>query len=203
MGGDVTGRSEPGRGSAFTLWLPAEAERPSAPHETVLAETRGGAAPPRGLEGVGRGLLDEIDVALDAFAARLRTDPLVPRAAGLSEADLIDHTASLVADIAQCLLELGRQEGDLEGLMRDGSEIQRLVAELHGAQRARLGWTEEALRREFAVLGEELDAAVGRRAGPADDAPGATRLVARFLEHAEEVSVQRLRRVAAVGEGSA
>jgi signal transduction histidine kinase len=203
MGGDVTARSEPGRGSAFTLWLPAEAGRPSSPHETVLAETRGGAAPPRGLEGIGRGLLDELDGVIDAFAARLCADPRVPRAAGIPEADLIDHTASLVADISQCLLELGRQEGDLEGLMRDGSEIQRLVADLHGAQRARLGWTEEALRREFAVLGAELDAAVRRRAGPAADAEGAVRLVARFLEHAIEVSVQRLRRTVAAGEGSA
>src|SRR3712207_7263161 len=37
-------------------------------------------------------------------------------------------------------------------LMQDGVEIQRLIAERHGVQRARLGWTEETLRRECEIL---------------------------------------------------
>jgi hypothetical protein len=56
--------------------------------------------------------------------------------------------------------------------VQDGAAIQRVVAERHGAQRARLGWSEGEVRREYAILREELTAAVQRRtprdrAGPA------------------------------------
>ncbi|HEX5727775.1 MAG TPA: GAF domain-containing protein [Longimicrobiaceae bacterium] len=196
MGGDLTASSAPGKGSAFTLWLPAQASRGPGLDETVLADTRGGAAPPAGLSVAGRRLLDEIDTVLDGFVAALRADPLIP-AAGLSESDLVDHSASLLADISQCLLELGLQEGDLAGLMRDGSEIQRVVAELHGVQRARIGWTEEGLRREFGLLARELEAAVRRTTPAGGDTAGTVRLVAQFLEHAERASVARFRRAAA------
>jgi beta-lactamase class A len=41
-------------------------------------------------------------------------------------------------------------------LLRDGAEIQRLLAELHGAQRYRLGWTETEIAKDVDTLSSEL-----------------------------------------------
>ncbi len=194
MEGDLTAASELGRGSVFTLWLPAEAIHGSTLDAAVLADTRGGTDTPRGLADTGFDLLNEIDAVLRAFAARLRRDPRVPAAAGHADADLMDHTASLLADIAHSLSDLGRQEGDLAGLMRDGSEIQRTIAALHGRQRLRLGWTLDAMEAEFAILREELDAAVRRQAAPGAEVEGVTELLHRFLGHAERLSIDGFRR---------
>lgn len=43
-----------------------------------------------------------------------------------------------------------------ERLLRDGGEIQRVLAELHWGQRAQIGWTEKTLRRELEILQEEI-----------------------------------------------
>jgi hypothetical protein len=97
--------------------------------------------------------------------------------------------------------------------MRDTSAIQRLVAERHGAQRARLGWGEDELRREFAVLREELAAAVRRRApaqlrGPtadarAGDAERALEVIDEFVGVAEAFSLTSFRRYARTGDAAA
>jgi hypothetical protein len=194
MEGDLTAASQPGRGSVFTLWLPAEPVPGSTLDAAVLADTRGGADTPRGLAATGFDLLNEIDAVLRAFAARLRTDPRVHVAHGHADADLMDHTASLLADIAHSLSDLGMQEGDLAGLMRDGSEIQRTIAALHGRQRLRLGWTLEGMEAEFAILREELDAAARRQAPPGAEVEGVTELLHRFLGHAERLSIEAFRR---------
>jgi len=193
MEGDLTAASQPGRGSAFTLWLPAEPVAGSTLDAAVLADTRGGADTPRGLAATGFDLLNEIDAVLRAFVARLRADPRV-HAAAQADADLLDHTASLLADIAHSLSDLGRQEGDLAGLMRDGTEIQRTIAALHGRQRMRLGWTLEGMEAEFAILREELDAAARRQAPPGAEVEGVTELLHRFLGHAERLSIEAFRR---------
>jgi hypothetical protein len=83
--------------------------------------------------------------------------------------------------------------------VQDGAAIQRVVAERHGAQRARLGWSEGELRREYAILREELTAAVQRRAprdraGPAAEAgrreaARALAILTEFLGVAERVSL--------------
>jgi hypothetical protein len=76
--------------------------------------------------------------------------------------------------------------------MRDGSAIQRVIAERHGAQRARLGWGADEIRREFAILREELARAVRRRVLPGPDAAldDALALLAGFIAHAERASLQ-------------
>ncbi len=200
MGGDVTVRSEPGAGSTFFVWLPAA----SAPEGAAPAPPRGrgGGRPParpragtrhaRGLGKAADAALAEIEHVLSGYAARLRVDPETPSAWKLSEAEIEDHTATFLADMAQCLALVEAARGAPSESMRDGSAIQRVIAERHGAQRARLGWAEGELRREFAILREELAAAVRRRVGGAPDVAldDAIALLAGFVDHAERTSVE-------------
>ena len=196
MGGDLTVESEPGGGSAFTLWLPSEAALIPPTAEAVLEEVR--EQRPRGLAEAGEALREGIDSLMERFVRRLVEDPLVPVAAGLARADLEDHNPVFLADVAQALVALGDSDTDVAALVRDGTEIQRVISELHGAQRARLGWSEDALRREFQVLREEVDAAVRRNAPSGTEVDDALRLLARFLGYAERTSLRALR-LASVG----
>jgi hypothetical protein len=86
----------------------------------------------------------------------------------------------------------------------------KVQAERHGAQRARLGWSEQELHREFTILREELTAAVRRR-GPVD-VPGPTSAARRgeaervlevlheFVAVAERLSVASFRRAAGAAD---
>jgi hypothetical protein len=69
--------------------------------------------------------------------------------------------------------------------------IMALIAERHGTQRARLGWPEAAITREFALLAEVLDAAVRRLADGADAraAEHAVAIVAQLVDQAARLSV--------------
>jgi hypothetical protein len=82
-----------------------------------------------------------------------------------------------------------------ELLLRDGSEIQRTVAELHGDQRAKLGWSESAFWRESEIVREEVVAAIQRACVglPADDVDRASRLLLGTLGRIAEISARRLR----------
>jgi hypothetical protein len=61
------------------------------------------------------------------------------------------------------VLEIGRAltildtTGGAPLMMRDGENIQRTLAQLHGLQRARLGFTADEIRREYAILLEEME----------------------------------------------
>ncbi len=78
--------------------------------------------------------------------------------------------------------------------MRDGSDIQRLIAERHGAQRARLGWDLAALEREYVLLEEGTEAAVRAAVpGPTSETDqvaldAALAMLHRLLGRAAEVS---------------
>jgi PAS domain S-box-containing protein len=188
MGGDLTVRSVVGEGATFTLWLPAQPPSASA----VIA-------PAHGLARAGEALQDDLDRVMGGYVARMRGDPGVPAAHDRPRVELEDHAAAFVADIAQALVLLEESgETEMEALMlRDGSDLQRLLSERHGEQRARLGWSEDALRREYAILGEEAASAIRR--GFATDDPAADAAIdalSRLLSRAEEISLVGLRRVA-------
>jgi PAS domain S-box-containing protein len=188
MGGDLTAASEPGAGSTFTLWLPTG----TALNDAITTEASPGQ--PHDLAVVGEVLQAEFERVIEAYAKRLRADPHVPGTDGLSEADLRDHSLAFIADLAQTLIALEKSTAAPERLFRDGSEIQRVIAYLHGGQRAQLGWTPDAVRREYQILREEVCAAV-RRAAPPDAAiDGALHLLQRFLDRAERTSLRSLRR---------
>jgi PAS domain S-box-containing protein len=187
MGGEITVRSEVGVGSTFFLWLRAaavesldtgglEGHGPGSGGRFGSAQdtgTESARAVDRGVHtgpmlAVGSALLAELERILHAFVARVRSDPATPSAHSVSEAYVEDHLASYLADLAGTLQHVeipgGASVGDPTAELSDGSAIQRVVAERHGAQRARLGWQESEVRREFEILREEVVAAVKRRA---------------------------------------
>jgi hypothetical protein len=136
-------------------------------------------------------VLAELERVLHAFVARLRNDPGMPHARLLSEADLEDHLATFLSDIAQTLGTLDAAAGASPGALHDGTAIQRNIAERHGAQRARLGWQPDEIRREYHILKEELAAAVRRRVGRPRNAEveEAIEVVDEALARAERISL--------------
>ena len=107
---------------------------------------------------------------------RLRTDPAIPNARDLDRAQLEDHIGTFLLDVGKSLVTLDQGGGE-PALMRDGSEIQRIIVELHGEQRFRLEWTADEMRRETMILWEEIEARVEHEASTRTEAD-----VARALE---------------------
>jgi PAS domain S-box-containing protein len=180
MGGDVTAHSEPGIGSTFLLWLPAapaeslrtggvEGHGPTGPNTMGGPESEATPDPTRSSPGhsatadVGKALLADIERIVHGYIARLRSDPELPGARALEEALLQDHLVTFLADLASTLASMDLSAGWTDESVRDGTAIQRVVGVRHGAQRARLGWSEAEVRREFVILREELTAALQRR----------------------------------------
>ena len=196
MNGDLTVESTLSQGSSFTLWLPA------AQPETTKASERGRAGlsghEPRvqGLADIGETMLRETEAIIDAFVSRLRREEVAPAAARLRFSQVADHVAALLADVAESLIVLEDTGGHPTPLMQDGVEIQRLIAERHGAQRARLGWTEETLHRECEILSEEVERALRHRLGEAGGRiDEAIAIVRRQLDEATHIGVRALQRV--------
>jgi hypothetical protein len=117
---------------------------------------------------IGKRLREHVEDVIDSYVTRLRSDPAIPTARTLPRPLLEDHAMSYLGDLFQTLVVL-EEADDVDGrdesaLLRDGSKIQHLVSELHGRQRHRLGWTESALQREYAIIAEEVESFVRRHA---------------------------------------
>ena len=195
MDGDITVRSAIGHGSIFSVWLPAAPEG-AVPLPAVPAATTPAAADVGGLAQFGECLLRDVEPLLDAIVARLRADALVPHARALRFSQIADHLGTLLADIAETLVALEEAAGGPSPLLSDGTEIQRLVAERHGAARARIGWTAAVVRREYDVIIEETERSLARgfRRDHPEQLEHATRFVRRLLEQACRLSVSALER---------
>jgi hypothetical protein len=212
MGGDLTVESTVGKGSSFSLWLPAhatdaatgDAEGASITTSDTTSEsgeigpgTSRTGAPTHDVAGLGQvahALMSSLDPLVQVVVERIRCDPVLGMAAGLRTSQVADHLSTLLADIAGALIVVEEAAGLPSPLLADAMEIQRLIAERHGAQRARLGWTEALMRREFMIVREELDR-MARRFVPLGGslAPGtAVATVNRFVDQAEYISVRAL-----------
>jgi signal transduction histidine kinase len=191
MNGDLTVESSLGEGSAFTLWLPAAQPDASRTSERQRAGLSGHEPRVKGLADVGETMLRETEAIIDAFVSRLRQEEVAPAAARLRFSQIADHIAALLADVAESLIVLEDSGGHPTPLMQDGVEIQRLIAERHGAQRARLGWSEAALQRECEILAEEVERALRHRLG---DGGGrideAIAVIRRQLDEATRIGIR-------------
>ncbi|HEY0969624.1 MAG TPA: ATP-binding protein, partial [Gemmatimonadales bacterium] len=194
MGGDLTVESVVGEGSRFTLWLPGVPAVSMTPDGSAIPERREAARHARGLVEVSEALLRDLDALVTRYIDRLRNDPAMPGARHLSTADLEDHTPTLLTGIAQALAIVEESGGAPTQLMRDGSEIQRVISDRHGDQRRQVGFTESELMRDFAILEDEIRRSV--RAG-APSSPGleeALALLGIFIGRAREGSLVAYRR---------
>jgi hypothetical protein len=193
MEGDLTVRSTLARGSCFTLWLPAAPE--TEPGQAGRRWPRTPYALP-GLGEVGRALTRVAEPVAEELVRRLAEDPVLPSANRTDRVQLQDHTTTFLVEIGVAMVTLDEAGGE-PALMRDGTEIQRVISERHGSQRARLGWSEDELRHEFQVLRDVVvplvRAEVGQRAEGEVDVDAALGVLERLLQQAEVVSLRGYR----------
>lgn len=200
MRGDVMVESTEGEGSVFTVWLPSvvpESDIALPPEPTAAIAP---VAPrTRGLAEIGDHLMHEMESILGAFAARLRSEPLMPAAPTLRYSQLVDHTGALLADIASALITLDESLGAPSTLLHDSADVQRFLADRHGLQRSRLGWSTAALVRESEILMGEIERAIRRCMSDPTCAPQvdeALIVIRRLLEQGTEISRRALDRSA-------
>jgi histidine kinase/DNA gyrase B/HSP90-like ATPase len=191
MGGDVTVHSEPGTGSVFSVWLPAANAAPAAERPDWRGAGQGGARV-HGLAEVGELILRDLESILEALAVRFREEDVAPAVRALRFSQLIDHFPSYLADLGGMLVTIEETGGQPSALLDDAAAIQRVVAERHGLQRARLGWGLEGVRKEYEILRDELTRAIERRARAIPDAAvdEAQSILSRLIEQAEEGSAR-------------
>jgi signal transduction histidine kinase len=165
MGGDLTVRSREGQGSVFTLWLPGvpvvTSDETTSAACTIL-ERRDPARAALGLSAVGDLLLRDLDYVVERYVARLRTDDAIAHADGRSDAELVVHVPTLLTDVVRSLAIIETSGGAASQLMRDATEIQRVIADRHGRLRHAQGWTAEELDRDYDLLELEVQNAVER-----------------------------------------
>jgi signal transduction histidine kinase/DNA-binding response OmpR family regulator len=170
MGGDITVRTGNGGPTQFTLWLRGAAS--AHDDETAAPSPR---TPARGsptindvapsalddaahnvVQAIGVRLASDAELIAERYVQALKADGHFPGAKELSSAQLRDHVTPFVGMLASQLMMIGETRGEAPDLLRDGGQVQRVMSELHGAQRYRLGWSEGDIERETKLLLAEI-----------------------------------------------
>jgi signal transduction histidine kinase len=193
MRGDLTARSEWGKGSTFSLWL-NEAGPANREAAAWRADAPDVAARLQGLSDIGTALIHELPSLSSAFVDRMRAEGVLPNTHALKAAQVSDHLIAYMADIASMLVAIEEARGQPSRLVSESAEIQSFIAERHGRHRARLGCTADALHREWAILREEVERAVRNGAHGVSQRGIAEALIVleRFLEAGEDASIGAL-----------
>ncbi|MBA3466318.1 MAG: CHASE3 domain-containing protein [Gemmatimonadaceae bacterium] len=205
MGGDVSVNCEVGTGAQFTLWLPAASPVATEDGAAVpLPERRSRTRNATGLAEGGMLLLSNVNELIQRHTRKLR-EKMPAQTAALSDTHLESHVASFVADLAQSLILIGEAGGAASGLIRDGGDIQRLIAERHGAERQSVGWAGEDLRQEFVLLRDQMCAVLTEKTTPAlqPTLDNVVEVVNRLVDKAERASMRGLQLAAAAARGTA
>lgn len=148
----------------------------------------------RGLTEIGAKLRDDVEQIMEAVITRVRADVSFKSTQSLSQADLEDHTLSFLANTVQSLIIVDQTGGIESPLMEDGMHIQQFIARSHGAQRARLGWTEAHVASEYAFVEEELAGRISLLGTEdPDDATLAIGILARLIVHARNAAIKGFR----------
>ena len=223
MGGDVTARSQPGAGASFTLWLPGAAEITDVlgePSTTESAAMQGSSAwtPPINITSPTAGTPSH-DTPLDAaamsalhtlgvrlagaaetvaarYVAALRADGRFPGARELPAVQLRDYATPFIGLLASQLMVIGETRDHAPELLADGSQVQRVMAELHGAQRHRLGWSEGDIERETPLLVAEIERALGADTGSADFSGEPARTAVQYASYVTRDVLEQATRIA-------
>ena len=187
MRGDLVARSQAGAGATFTLWLPSDARLDASGAADVASfveddADRGGHRHPAPigaamslsetasdldataytvLHALSARLADDAETIAERYVGVLRAEGGFPGARDLPAVQLRDHVTPFVGLVASQLMIIGESRGEAPQLLGDGAQVQRVMAELHGAQRHRLGWSESDLERESALLAAEIERALG------------------------------------------
>ncbi len=192
MGGDLTLESRPGEGATFSLWLPPLRRTRGTPPTGTARQHDGGSRHSRALVEVGSRLQANVPALVAALAARMREDDVnFPAARPLRQSLLEDHYTSFLSDVAAQMTLVGESSGEASVLFGDGARIEQTIAELHGRQRAALGWTEEQVAREYVILEDEADALLKRDGRPDDES--ALEVVRALFRAAATTSVRSIR----------
>ena len=109
------------------------------------------------IHALGRRLEADAETVTERYVAALRADTRFPDVHELPRVQLRDHVTPTVGLIATQLMIIGETQGEAPELLGDGAQIQRVMSELHGMQRHRIGWSEADLERERPIMLAEIE----------------------------------------------
>jgi hypothetical protein len=145
-------------------------------------------------------LLRLVDQISQAYVNRLRSEGGVPDLSAIGEPYVRDHADTVIAEVVTAATLLAGSKGRASDLLRDGAEIQRLLAELHGAQRFRLGWTEAEVARDVDTLSSQLVSSVRSLEAEQSATDFVIDVIRKILEQWKQTSIRGFRFAKSAGK---